>query len=228
LAYAYPIYSVYVDGPSLDLFNATVSGHKNRFKLRARYYDDKPTSPVFFEIKRRVNDIILKERAPVRRQAVKRLLAGGPPDRSDLCDANDVESFAALQEFCRLQRTINGVGRTIVAYTREAWNAPDNDDIRVTFDRKIAGAWFDDALPIEEALRVNRAWVYPPIQYGEVVLELKFTGRYPLWMEDLCKCFDLYRACMAKYVNCVMSLGPQAHGRYRDRRLPPERMETLI
>ena len=43
----YPIYSVYLDNNALDLFNATVCGHKNRFKLRARYYDDKPTSPLF-------------------------------------------------------------------------------------------------------------------------------------------------------------------------------------
>src|SRR6185437_15639980 len=47
LGWAYPIYSIYVDGPSLDCFNATLCGHKNRFKLRARYYDDKPDSPVF-------------------------------------------------------------------------------------------------------------------------------------------------------------------------------------
>src|SRR5437762_3062921 len=55
-SWAYPIYSVYLDGPSLPLYNATVCGHKNRFKLRARYYDANPKHPVFFETKRRVND----------------------------------------------------------------------------------------------------------------------------------------------------------------------------
>jgi hypothetical protein len=231
MGYAYPIYSVYLDGPSLDLFNATVCGHKNRFKLRARFYDGKPTSPIFLEIKRRVNDIILKERAPVRKDAFMRLHVGGPPCREDLVDPSDDESFAALQHFCHLQHSIDAKGRTIVAYTREAWNAPDNDDVRVTFDRKIAGSWFDDSLPVQDALRVDRPWVYPPIEGGgpdAVVLELKFTGRYPLWMQELCREFDLYRACMAKYVGCVIALGPGAHGRWRDRRMPPERRETLI
>src|SRR4051794_2046713 len=228
LGWAYPIYSVYLDGPSLDLFNATVCGHKNRFKLRARYYDDRPGSPVFFEVKRRVNDVILKERAAVRREAVRRLVAGGPPDRQDLLDPGDPDALAALQHFCHLQHSIGAAGRTIVAYTREAWNAADNDDVRVTFDRKIAGSWFDDSMPIHEALRVDRPWVYPPIEGQGVVLELKFTSRYPHWMQDLVRTFDLYRVCMAKYVNCVMSLGPGAHGRWRDRRVPDARRETLV
>src|SRR5947209_20207009 len=103
LGWAYPIYSVYLDSPALDLFNATVCGHKNRFKLRARYYDEKPASPVFFEVKRRMNDVILKERSPVRREAVGRLLAGRAPARADLHDPSDAEACAALQHFCHLQ-----------------------------------------------------------------------------------------------------------------------------
>src|SRR5687767_7066857 len=55
MAYSYPIYSVYLDSPALCIFNTTMDGRKNRFKLRVRYYNDKPTSPVFFEIKRRVD-----------------------------------------------------------------------------------------------------------------------------------------------------------------------------
>lgn len=228
LAYAYPIYSVYLDSPSLDLFNATVCGHKNRFKLRARYYNDKPTSPVFLEIKRRVNDIILKDRAPVKRAALPRLLTGAAPCREDLHDPADPEAFGALQQFCHLQHAAHATGRTVVAYTREAWNAPDNDDVRLTFDRKIAGAWFDPSLPPADALRIDRPWVYPPTEGDGVVLELKFNGRYPNWMAHLVAAFGLNRVCKAKYVECVIALGPRAHGRWRDRRGATERRETLV
>lgn len=227
LGWAYPIYSIYLDGPSLECFNATFCGHKNRFKLRARYYDDKPDSPVFLETKRRVNDVILKERAPVWRKRVQPLLAGAMPSRDALVDPADPESFSALQQFCHLRHSISGTGRTIVAYIREAWNAADNDDIRVTFDRHIAGSWFHDSYPAHDALRIDRQWVYPPIE-GEVVLELKFTGRFPLWMQDLVATFDLYRVCMAKYVNCVMAMGPASAGRWRERRIAPERRKPLM
>ncbi|HEX8912651.1 MAG TPA: polyphosphate polymerase domain-containing protein [Humisphaera sp.] len=225
-AWAYPIYSVYLDGPSLPLYDATVHGHKNRFKLRARYYDAKPTNPVFFEVKRRVHDVIIKERSAVRRSSVGALLAGRPPVPSDLQDPSDSVDFAALQHFCHLQHSVRGTGRAVVAYTREAWNAPGNDDVRVTFDRDVAGAWFDPDVPIDAALRPDRRWAYPPVEGGGVVLELKFTGRFPLWMKDLVASFDLYRGSMAKYAMCVVALGPQAHGRWRDRQVPAALLET--
>ena len=234
LGWAYPIYSVYLDNQQLDLYNATVCGHKNRFKLRARYYDAKATSPVFFEIKRRVNDVILKDRAPVKRERVKRLLRGAAPTRDDLFDPGDPESWKALREFCDLRTSLGATGRNIIAYTREAWNAADNDEVRITFDRKIAGSWYDDSLETCEALRVDRPWVYPPIDPTAdagslpVVLELKFTGCYPRWMEGLAATFDLYRTCMAKYVNCVMSLGPRTHGVRIERFAARQRREVLI
>ena len=229
IGWCYPIYSIYLDSPGLELFNATLSGLKNRFKLRCRYYDQRPTSPVFFEVKRRVNDVILKERAPVKRAAVKRLLAGGPPEREDLHDPNDPDAYHALTHFCHLRHSVNAGGRTIVGYTREAWNAPHNDDLRITFDRLVAGSWFDGTLPIDEALRDDRRWVYPPIENGQAILELKFTGRYPLWMRELVACFDLYRMPMAKYVTCVQAMGPRSAGMWRERRgNRPAPLETLV
>ena len=224
---AYPIYSIYLDSPDLAIFNSTLHGHKNRFKLRARYYDHRPDSPVFFEIKRRVNDVILKERAAVRRPALKRLLASAPPAHEDLIDPADQEAFSSLHHFCHLQHLVQAGGRVIVAYLREAWNAADNDDLRITFDRAIRGAWFDDAQPIDRALHVadERQWIHPPLDHGEVVLELKFTGTYPRWMQELVSACDLYRVCMAKYVNCVLAMGPRSAGLWRDRRPTPSRLE---
>lgn len=228
LGWTYPIYSVYLDSQGLDLFNATVCGHKNRFKLRARYYNGDPKSPVYFEVKRRVSDAILKDRAAVRRDVVTQLLCGAPPMREHLKDPTDPGAWSSLQLFCHLQHSTNARGRTIVGYTREAYNAHGNDDVRLTFDRKIVGAWFDDSIPPAEALRVDRPWVYPPIEGGGTVLELKFTDRFPEWMRELVNVFDLFRTCMAKYVNCVMALGPRAHGRWQDRRMATAPRETLV
>ncbi len=229
LAWAYPIYSVYLDSPDLALFNATLSGHKNRLKLRARYYDENPAGPVFFEIKRRVNDVILKQRAAIKRDSVRRLLAGAPPVHDDLLDPNDPEAYASLEQFCHLAHVLNASGRMVVAYTREAWNAADNDAVRVTFDRRISGSWFDAAQPIVEALRSDRPWIRPPVEDGcEVILELKFTGRYPNWMRELTGSFDLYRVTMAKYVNCVLAMGPRGPGLHRHRRVHHIRREALV
>ena len=74
LANNYQIHSLYLDSPDLALCTATMHGHKNRFKLRIRFYDEEPEHPVFFEVKQRLNDIIHKERggrAPLRRVAAR-------------------------------------------------------------------------------------------------------------------------------------------------------------
>jgi SPX domain protein involved in polyphosphate accumulation len=169
---------------------------KNRYKLRIRYYNDNPKSPVFFELKRRVHDVILKDRACVKRQSVKELLRGRCPNRDDLLNPNDLDSYSALRNFMDLARDINADGRTIVYYEREAWVTPTDDNVRLTFDRALAGVRWDGRFipPLNE-------W-YRPRMPG-VILELKFDNRFPLWMRELCRTFDLYRTSFAKYITCT-------------------------
>jgi len=59
--YSYPVHSLYLDSDDLKLYWRTINGDKNRFKLRLRYYSAQPGTPVFFEIKRRMNNCILKQ-----------------------------------------------------------------------------------------------------------------------------------------------------------------------
>ena len=74
--YQYPVHSLYLDSPGLKTYWETINGTKNRYKLRLRYYDISPDTPIFFEIKRRMNNCILKQRG--RCQALSgEALAGG-------------------------------------------------------------------------------------------------------------------------------------------------------
>lgn len=195
----YQVNSVYLDSPSYELCNSTVEGHKNRFKLRIRFYDDAPTSPVFFEIKRRANDAILKERARVQRTSCARLLSGHWPNHSDLVKYAP-KSFDSLRRFCDLRNQIQARGTAIVTYDREAYVTPDSDSIRVTFDRHLRTVPF-----VGEFRTKDRSdWTYPKI--AGTVLELKFTERFPVWMRNLVRVFNLQRGSMPKYVECVTSL----------------------
>jgi hypothetical protein len=63
------VHSVYLI-PQLATHQAVINGTKNRFKLRLRYYDDRPNTPVFFEVKTR-GQCILKQRCGVKRDAVR-------------------------------------------------------------------------------------------------------------------------------------------------------------
>src|SRR5438477_11465158 len=82
--YSYDVHSLYLDTDNLEIYWRTVNGDKNRYKLRLRYYSDKPGTPVFFEIKRRMKDIILKQRGGVKQEAVPLLLCGHLTDETNM------------------------------------------------------------------------------------------------------------------------------------------------
>src|SRR2546421_3460447 len=102
---SYPVHSLYLDSDDLTLCQRTINGDKNRFKLRLRFYDNRKEAPIFFEIKRRMNSIIAKQRGGVRRDAVEWLLAGQLPEPGHLV-SRDPRQLVALQGFCRLMHDV--------------------------------------------------------------------------------------------------------------------------
>ncbi|NLF30544.1 MAG: polyphosphate polymerase domain-containing protein [Planctomycetes bacterium] len=199
----YVVNSLYLDNHDLALCRATLTGQRNRFKLRIRLYDDNPANPVFFEIKRRDANVVLKRRAAVRREAVDRLLRTYSPRREDLMTYTP-EGFGALERFCELAASIRAQGQTYVYYLREAYESSDSNAVRLTFDRHLQAAPFDGRLRIP-AQRERFAPRVPG-----VVLELKFTNRFPKWMRQMVRIFDLDRCSFAKYVTCLQALHSQA------------------
>src|SRR5436305_14125016 len=99
--YSYPVHSLYLDSDDLKLYWRTINGDKNRFKLRLRYYSLNEDSPVFFEIKRRMNNCILKQRGGVRHDAIKALLTGQFP-QPDFLISKAPNHLIAVQRFCHL------------------------------------------------------------------------------------------------------------------------------
>lgn len=199
MGYGYEVNSLYLDSPGLELCNATVQGQKNRFKLRLRWYAIGEDDPVFFEIKRRVDDQILKERAVVRRDAVQRILSGHWPSASDLTDARDGRSLSTLQHFCKLRNALQATGSVYVRYLREAWVPESGNSVRVTFDRGLKGSGYGEGFT-----STILDWDTPYVD--GTILELKFNDRFPAWMSDLSQAFNLHRISMPKYVECASSI----------------------
>ncbi|HSU54666.1 MAG TPA: polyphosphate polymerase domain-containing protein [Candidatus Dormibacteraeota bacterium] len=197
---AYPVHSLYLDSDDLKTYGSSINGTKNRFKLRLRYYDALPQTPVFFEVKARVDNCILKQRCGVRREAVPLLLAGQLPEPEHLM-SREPRHLAALQRFNLLMGELNARPKAHNSYFREAWVSPYDDSVRVTFDREIRiepcflpGAVIEMKRPIR---------VFPEF----VVLELKFTERFPNWMRDMVRTFNLMQFSSAKYAEGVTLLG---------------------
>lgn len=192
----YRVHSLYLDGPGLDLYRATLEGRKNRYKLRIRFYDEQPESPVMVEVKRRQDQVLIKQRAAVRRSAVPRLLAGHWPVRQDLV-ASDGRGWQALEAFCRLRDGIVARGSAFITYTREAYVMPGNSNVRVTFDRQLAASLFQGRFALGGLT---------PVRNVGVILELKFDQTFPGWLRHLIQIFDLERTSMCKYAAGLLKL----------------------
>jgi hypothetical protein len=199
--YAYTIHSLYLDSDDLRLYWETINGTKNRFKMRLRYYDENPASPVFFEIKRRMNDCILKQRGGVRRDSVHWLLRGHIPEVAHLT-SKDPKQLVALQRFCDRMSTLQAAPKVHISYLREAWVTSENNSIRLTLDRDVRAE-----RDVTGSLSADRSKSTLTAFGNNVILELKFTSRYPLWWEDLTRRFSLFRGGAAKYVEGVTVLG---------------------
>ena len=197
--YSYPVHSLYLDSDSLEIYWRTINGDKNRFKLRLRYYSDHPESPVFFEIKRRMKDIILKQRGGVRQEAVPLLLSGQFPAPEHII-TREPAGLVAVQRFCQLMAEIHAKPKSHISYQREAY-VSDSDEVRVTMDRQVfSEPHFESRVTLKMANPVHAF-------RNLVILELKFTNRFPNWFRELARMANVMQCGAAKYVSGVNLIG---------------------
>lgn len=191
---SYPIVSLYLDSDDLLLCRQTLRGHKNRFKLRIRSYTDEPGYPRFFEIKRRMNTIIIKNRARVRDQDVALLLAGSslPPQEY----STDEET---LNQFQLYMKSINAKPKILIRYMRQAYEDTSHNRVRVTFDRELCY----NMTKAPEVLLNGQGWQQHPMSMGGVILEIKFTARYPAWLARMVGYLNLRQDSFSKYATSI-------------------------
>lgn len=189
---AYPIVSLYLDSHNLQLCRESLEGHKNRFKLRIRSYTDDPNYPLFFEIKRRMNSIIIKDRARVKHRDVASLISGlslPPHDYS-----TDHET---LEQFRLYVNSINAAPVIKVRYMREAYEDDSHNRVRVTFDRQLAFKTGSTS----DVLFNDPHWQDHP--GGSVIVETKFTDHYPAWLHQMVRIFNLRQQSVSKYARSI-------------------------
>jgi len=225
----HPVISLYMDSPDLFFFRQAFTGHKNRMKLRIRFYDDEWKRPAFLEVKRRVSDVICKDRALITREGVRQILCEGWPDGPLLSECSHLIHGRRRQDvsddFWGFANTVRARGFIYVSYFREIYEAPDDEELRVTMDREIRGSSYDGSGCLRVPKRGWRPFLPPflaPFPRDGVILELKFDSMAPFWMFDLVRLFNLNRIAVCKYAACVYAQQLQW-----GRRVFPEQEEDL-
>ena len=208
----YPVRSVYWDSPELTFFWEKIDGEKYRRKLRLRTYADPAGGgepQVFVEIKQRIDRTVQKRRTRIPLARARALFPSGSPGpgepgapgaevgpngssptASELRDPVLAEALF-LCRFHRLEP------KMAVAYRREAWFGAHEQDLRITFDRRLRY----DPHALDPGGRFERGtYVLPPDQ---VVVEIKFNDEVPLWLVRLAQTCELELVRMSKYCSAV-------------------------
>ena len=196
---SYPVHSLYLDSPDLRLYQTTINGDKNRYKLRIRFYEDRPKAPVFFEIKRRTDNTISKQRGGVKREALDQVMAGQSLLPEHMA-SDDPQHRAAIEQFIHHMNELNATPRHMWPTTVRRGSTDDNS-VRVTMDRETR-------IQVDPTYRMSTEMTDPNYVFGDnIVLELKFTNRYPDWFRELVRIFGLAQCGAAKYVDGVTLIG---------------------
>lgn len=194
----YAICSLYLDSQRFDLFHETVLDKCNRFKLRIRGYDDDPNTPIFFEIKRKLNRIIYKSRAKASKDQLAPILNSYNvpltlPDKDR----------RTLSQFIHYAQCLQARPMVLIRYMREAYENTSSAKVRITFDRQLCYQ------SVNQPVFTMNGPGWKPIPINFVVLEIKFTASFPWWLKDMVRMFNLNRQSMSKYCSSVQPLVPR-------------------
>lgn len=196
----YTIQNIYLDTPGLDFFHDGVNGAPDRVKLRIRWYGDEAEEPFFFEVKRKIRRVIVKDRVRITRREFDAIVADGPLSLPDGPTRERLLNFADRATYSGAVPTV------LVRYERDPFESVFGEYARITFDRAMC---FQQARDFQ--IPGNpRGWTYvdAPWATGGIpnaaVLELKFTNEYPRWMSDLVSNFELERMGFSKYGSSIV------------------------
>lgn len=203
---AYGVYSVYYDTRDLRFYWEKIEGLRFRRKLRIRHYGETGCatdgSPVFVEIKQRVNRVTQKRRIRLRLCEARRLCSG------DTTIEHSAEQESFVREIGRLVSALDLQPVATTGYRREAFVGEGADlGLRVTIDHRVVGRDrdFHPAAPSENRFVIPR---------GTSVVEVKANERVPYWITDLTARMNLSVVRMSKYCQSVEVFGRAPRSRF--------------
>ena len=187
----YNIVSLYLDSPDLRLCRESMTGVLNRYKLRIRCYSDYPATPRFFEIKRRANTVIIKSRAKVKTEDVEKILSGQYKQPA----TGKPEDIDRLKQFMLYMQSINAGPVILIRYKRKAYEGIAENRVRITFDKELCFKASNDPY----VLLGGNGWQKNNICMQWVILEIKYTGRFPAWLNRMIEYFNIQQRSVSKY-----------------------------
>lgn len=193
----YTVRSIYFDTPDFYCYWSKIEGLKHRYKIRIRGYNEQSKkSKVFLEIKKKYEQPIFKNRAPLPFKELPKLFQSGKVEdyienTASFPNAQDDASRFFYHVHSKNMRPV-----VCVIYEREAYESrypnPKNN-LRITLDKNLRCTAYPtvDDLYLEERMQ----WVLRDY----FIMEVKFNNAHPLWINPLIESLNLKKEPASKY-----------------------------
>jgi len=215
----YALTSMYYDAPDLRCYWEKEYGLRVRRKLRLRHYEETGESlteatPIFLEIKQRIDRVTQKRRA---------VLPYG--DALRLCNDRQIPDYApedkdVIEEIYAFLWQYNLRPVSIVRYQRQAFVGTIYDlGLRITFDTNLTF----QVRPLHLHEQPN---ALPILPVNQVVMEIKVNERVPYWLTELIADHNLRLERISKYCRSIDAAQNMPALRWRN--IPPESAEDAL
>jgi hypothetical protein len=196
----YTCRSIYYDTAKMDDYHDKLAGIKLRKKLRIRGYNQPgEDSVVFLEIKRKNENHISKNRAPLLYSNLDVLLETQNFEEYLLKKKNFVDAVKDASNFFYFYKLKNYSPMVLVTYEREAYYSKHDSTLRITLDKNLR------SLPLPKISNLYDESTLKKAMPNNFILELKFFSGFPQWLQKIVQRFELKREAISKYTICVDS-----------------------
>ncbi len=186
----YNVNSLYYDSAGFGCYYEKIAGVSARSKFRLRFYNKlEEGSKIFIEIKRKRDNIIIKDRIVENLDETFNIL--NTNEYPNYLKNLDKNKKSVLEEFLWAKNYASLRPQLMVSYFRKPLMSKYDDRFRVTFDYNIKtykADWLNRPVgPAKDVLTDN------------LVLELKYNNFLPLWFYDIIEKYRLFRVPYSKY-----------------------------
>jgi SPX domain protein involved in polyphosphate accumulation len=192
---SYLVSSIYYDSPEFHTYHEKIDGVNPRKKYRLRFYQEKPDPKqnIFFEVKRRDDVVVTKDRVLIKTKDLS---------KDNLLNIFKKHAINENQTYSEIYTDFlkhNLQEKVFLSYTRIPFFSNYDFDTRVTIDQDITAQKLNSANNLNQNAKSD---VYPQLS----ILELKCNNLIPEWFNNIVHQYSLQRVSFSKYATSVNSL----------------------
>ena len=179
--------NIYYDTKDDLLIRRSLEKPVYKEKLRLRCYGTEGEEDIAFaEIKKKYKGVVYKRRITLDKQQAHRWFAE---------ERHCPKPTQIGRELDYMMKRYDLYPRVYIGYDRLALFAPENPDLRVTFDTDIR--WRVTELDLRAG-----DWGEPLLEEDQILMEIKIPGALPLWLCRLMQELGIRQQSFSKYGTC--------------------------